>query len=164
MPGQATVSSNYEFYESPVRYRISDDDRLIETTISEREPEPNWLKPTPGNRTLPESSRLKGRQISLAVEEVGPVAPVEPQQSQVSGVVLQADETSVKCEIYLDASNVQVQLPRALFPEKISYGLPILLEMIEDRGIRQPRISMRQADTEKFKELKAEVAAILEEF
>ena len=151
--------------EAPTRrYKIGNSDRFVEATDLEHETESNWLKPIPNNRALSQSSKLKGRSISLVSETVKPVVPVESQQSQVSGVVLQVDEMSVKCELYLGASNVEVQLPRALFPEKISYGLPISLEMVEDNGIRQPQITVRKADTKKLKELKAEIAAILEEF
>lgn len=153
------------FSSEPTRcYKTGNSDQFIWETKLEREPESNWLKPNPDNQTHFQPSKLKSRPILLVSETTKPVESAKPQQSKVSGAVLQADEMSVKCELYLNASHVEVQLPRILFPEKISYGLPISLKMVEDDGIRQPRITVRKADTEKFKELKAEIAAILEEF
>ncbi len=151
--------------EQALYYRLSDPDgHSYDSTTLEDEEESGWLKPNLDNRTRLSLPRSHTRSISLVSDKAEPTKSVHPQQSQVAGAVLQVDGVSVKCELQVDARNVQVQLPRALFPETISWGQPIWLKMIEVDGIRQPIITIRQADAEKFKGLKAEIDDILGEF
>jgi hypothetical protein len=95
-----------------------------------------------------------------------PVRNVAPAllRKQVDGVVITYDEASVKCELNIGERVVSVQLPRALFPEKIQYGLPISLEMSEEGGFRKPKISTRQIDENSTSEIAAEFDSILSAF
>lgn len=86
----------------------------------------------------------------------------EPSRS-IDGVVSSYDEASVKCRIRLiNGEVVAIQLPRALFPDVIFYGLPIRLEMIDDHGIHRPSITIREANTGNSAAIETEFNALLD--
>lgn len=62
----------------------------------------------------------------------------------VDGVIIKYDDITVKCNLMIDGQSIQIQLPRALFPEEITYGLPISLAMVSENGVRRPEISLRK--------------------
>ena len=48
------------------------------------------------------------------------------------------------CEIYLAGKNIEIDLPRAFFPDDIRYGMPINLKIDESTGMRKPIIRTRE--------------------
>jgi hypothetical protein len=93
------------------------------------------------------------------------VVPTEKKELKkaVDGVVGKYDEITVNCDLRLGDRLVTIQLPRALFPQELSYGLPITVEMIEDGGIRRPVITTRQIDRAATEAMAKEFDAILEQ-
>lgn len=103
----------------------------------------NSLMPQPRYLTEDNAELVTGKIISYpkAIRIVS-VIP-KKNKNYVEGVVTSHDETSVKCDLIVNEKNISIQLPRSLFPEKIFYGLPINLEIINESGFRKPLITIR---------------------
>ena len=94
--------------------------------------------------------------------EKQPIPAVQAQaKKSVDGVILSEDDATVKCELYIDHRTVTVQLPRALFPDSVYHGLPIKLEMIEESGIRKPKISVLEIEKKNTAKIAAEFDSII---
>lgn len=65
-------------------------------------------------------------------------------KKSVDGVIASYDDVSVNCELRLSDKSVSVQLPRALFPDQIRYGLPVSVEMSDVEGIRRLVVTLRK--------------------
>lgn len=86
------------------------------------------------------------------------------QQNFVNGAIRSIDDVSVKCLLNIpDANEVEVEFPRSLFPEDISFGDSFKLEMIEDNGIRKPKISSRESNSEATRQIREQLEAIIKE-
>lgn len=161
----ASQVTNSEFLaDSGRRYSISTSIRGIPTrTEVERKAERQSIlsiSPSLSTEELPVAEGAKSFRFSTAES---PTTPVEKALNKfVNGVVSSYDETSVQCDLRLADTKVAIQLPRALFPEHIRYGLPIRLEMIDDNGIRRPSITIREIDPGNAADISREFDAILE--
>jgi hypothetical protein len=154
----AVVQTSQEYKSYPISDTVD-----LESTSSSEDIQSDWLKSTDNSNVTKPRNIQKSRSIAIASQNDVPSKRPDC-QSSVNGVILQANEITVKCELDLGGKHIDVQLPRNLFPEAITYGQPIILEMIEEHGIRRPRISLRQPNFEKFKDLRDKAVAILEEF
>lgn len=90
-----------------------------------------------------------------------PAAVAGPQQS-VDGTVIGVGNNTVRCELSVDGRFMQVQLPLALFPEDVSFGTPIRVEMASVGGYRMPQVSLREIDRNALRESDDELDHLLE--
>ncbi len=84
-------------------------------------------------------------------------------KKEVAGIVLEVEDISVNCEIYLERGNVEINLPISLFPEKVHYGMLISLSLDEFSGIRCPVIKVRYPPKMALNEGKEEMDALIAE-
>lgn len=148
-----------EFSAGPSRrYSLSDlmSDSVSCTQGVRESRRANILAIVPSYDTEPQELEGSRRFWVQSTETPVPVAAA-PISRSVDGVVDIYDEVSVQCRLRVGSSTVTIQLPRPLFPQAIRHGLPVSLEMIDDQGIRKPRISVREIQPH-------DVAGIAEEF
>lgn len=77
------------------------------------------------------------------------------------GTVIAIEEGSIACEIVIPSGTITVNLLPDLFPESPTFGMPFTLEMVEVRGIQQPRIVGRKIEPVED-EISREMRALLE--
>lgn len=101
---------------------------------------------------------------SVEADNEPPVLQAAP-NARVDGVAIELiDDISVRCELFLpENKKVEVILPKALFPAEISLGLPITLELVEIRGIRQPRILLREPNPDSLRAVRQRVAQMIDQ-
>lgn len=58
-------------------------------------------------------------------------------QKYVKGIVLGENEDSVFCRL-TEREECDIQLPKTIFGDAIFYGMPFILSMMDDNGIRTP--------------------------
>lgn len=125
----------------------------------------NWLNPARSFHTDGGVGKASGNVIPFPRGQVIANEQVQKAPAQVinhvDGVIHTYNEISVKCELRVGEKTVYVELPRVLFPEKISHGLPINLEMIDEDGCRRPVIRARRISEESVAEIAGEFDAIL---
>lgn len=101
--------------------------------------------------------------LRLSASETAVPTEKKELKKSVDGVVGKYDEITVNCDLRLGDKLVTIQLPRALFPNELFYGLPITVEMTEEGGIRRPIITARQIDPATTEAMAKEFDAILEQ-
>jgi hypothetical protein len=123
------------------------------TDVGRQSEHPSFLNVVPSARTEEQQHAEGARSFHIAPAQASaPVVHTELNRL-VIGTISSYDDASVKCDIALGDKVVTIQLPRAIFPDVISYGLPISLEMIEDSGIRRPLVSVRKVAPESVEEI-----------
>lgn len=83
-------------------------------------------------------------------------------KEEVDATILQNDDISVSCEVNLQAGQIHINLPRSIFPEKIYYGMPVIISYKEVSGMRQPIITPRNINIESMQKENNEISAIIE--
>lgn len=132
---------------------------LTDINISKQRQNP--LVPTAKPLTEEEAGTLSAKIFTFPIEKQhAKVAPLVA-KNYVEGVVLSNDEISVRCELTVNGKVVEIQLPRSLFPESITYGLPINLKMVDEGGIRRPLITLRKIDDNSTANIADEFDSIL---
>lgn len=123
----------------------------------------NLLMPQPRRLTEDNAGLVTGKIISYpkAIQSVNDIS--KKSKNYVEGVVTSHDEISVKCDLIVNEKNISIQLPRSLFPQKIFYGLPINLEIINESGFRKPLITIREINQKNNKKIAEEFDLILGE-
>ena len=58
--------------------------------------------------------------------------------------ILAIDDGSVMCEVFSSGGAMRVSLPRSYFPEKLVFGMPMSIGVVEVEGVRQPVVRLRQ--------------------
>jgi hypothetical protein len=102
------------------------------------------------------------RSLKIVANENPVVAEGKSLKKSVDGVVGKYDEVSVTCDLRLGEKTVHIQLPRALFPDELRYGLPVSVQMMDDGGVRRPAVSIREVDPQATTAVAAEFDALIE--
>lgn len=93
---------------------------------------------------------------------------VKNQQAKVSlsnkvpGSVLSVENMIVECEVDFGGKKLKIQLQQSLFPNSIRYGTAFFLELVEEDGVRKPKISARKPDLAKLDEIKKRAQEIIQ--
>lgn len=82
--------------------------------------------------------------------------------SKVPGTVLSIDESVVESEVEFQGKVIRVQLQRSIFPTAIKYGTAFFLELVEEDGVRKPKILPRTPDAQRHESLRAAARKIIE--
>jgi hypothetical protein len=93
-----------------------------------------------------------------------PSEPVnEPALKQeVDAVIIAVDDVSVVCEVLLESGNIEIQLPKALIPNKPFYGMPVSISLDESSGYTAPVIRKRVVADESPNFSKEELTALVD--
>jgi len=159
---QTTVDSPSPIASSR-RYGFALDDGTAKLGTDSRvfDPSCNPLLSRPIFRTEKNVESENALALKLAhSEERAPVIE-NKLRNYVEGVIQTYDDVTVRCELNVEGRPVIVQLPKALFPEEIRYGLPIKLEMAEANGIRRPIVTVRPIQESDTSDIAAEFDALL---
>lgn len=101
---------------------------------------------------VPEEDAIQGKPFkftpSLATAQ-RPSATLPSGKMQANGAVKTIEESFVVCEIYTKSKNVEVRLPKDLFPtSELFFGMPITLALSDQGGYRTPEITIRNVAPE----------------
>ena len=98
---------------------------------------------------------------TFTLTEQSPVVPSVTTHQEVAGTVIRFDDLNVECEVSHKNQKVAVVLPRVFFEFHIQYGTPFSLSLIDDEGIRKPRVTPRKPDMARFQQLRDHAAELV---
>jgi hypothetical protein len=104
----------------------------------------------------------EGPSLKLELHTIKDMQPKTGLNQKVSGTVLSLVDTIVESELDFGGKKVKIQLPQSLFPDSTKYGMGFFLELIEEDGIRKPKITPRTVDTTKFADIKQKAQKIID--
>jgi hypothetical protein len=140
---------------------LSDDSTapVADNRVSKTRGLSTWRVATEG-KTVPSSAELGAIGDEIKFESVRSAddqrhPDPRPENGYVEGTVLQVDEDTAFCEILVEGNTLQINLPRAYFPEEAQYGTSFRLSMTEINGFRTPKIEVVHIDREPDPELTA---------
>lgn len=156
-----TTSAPYIHEATGIQYGVIKRDYFSGTSFVSPNEHNNLLARKNPPSTDFDNAVVAAKTFKLSLEKQPTPVVQAKLKNSVEGVIINENEATVKCELYVDHRSVIVQLPRAIFPESIYHGLPIALEMIEDSGIRKPKISVLEIVKKDTAKISAEFDAII---
>lgn len=120
------------------------------STEAKQEIAESWINRRIANTTGEKSSGFE----TFTFTKRTPVIPTVVPQQQVAGNVIKFDGISVECEVSSGGEKAVISLPRTLFAFPVEYGTPFFLGLIEENGIRRPKVSKRSPDKTKYEQLR----------
>lgn len=111
-----------------------------------------------------EEGRISFKVVSRDRDKRPAPVPVEKPdlKKEVDAVVVAVEEVSVICEVLLGKENIEIQLPKALFPQKPYYGMPISISLDESSGYTVPVVRKRVVAADSWGSEKKELAALVD--
>ncbi len=107
-------------------------------------------------KSMAASSSITGTQITYKTDDQIEGIQTEIQSvnkiKKLNGCVLQVDEASVQCEVYVVDKTVNLRLPKSVVPENIKFGSPISITIDETNKYSRPIVSLREPDKSKMKQ------------
>ena len=92
---------------------------------------------------IEEGSRISFNLVPRAKRIADTATSPTSAKKEVDAVITAVEDVSIICEILLDTGNVDIRLPKALFPKQPFYGMPISITLDDSSGYTVPKVTLR---------------------
>lgn len=97
----------------------------------------------------PAASRFTVGRRDRTETRVRVTAPAVGLRTYIDGVVVEAGDATVICDVGTGQETLRISLSRGLFAGAVEYGMPMRLKLVEERGVRRAVVEIRAiSDTE----------------